>query len=171
MVFSPMPNVAKTCRAEKTVCVSTGLHARRDTYQQETNKAGSLEYTLAILRPCSETTASISISQRNRSNSDSHFNFCSHRPTKPQAHPGHGHAANQKPQSGHLGRDCRVDLSHSALGDSLPGVPGPGRYAAGPADCLLDRAFQQSGACSFLLLLLLPLLMMLPLLLKTVQAL
>lgn len=153
MVSSSMPNVAKACRAGQmlllvTVCVCTGLHARRDTYQQRPDRQGTLEYPLAILKSWSETTASISHFQRNRSNSDSHFNFCSHRPTKPQAHPGHGHAANQEPQSSHLGRDCRVDLSHSALGDSLPGMQGPGRYAAGPADCLLDRAFQQSGACS-----------------------
>lgn len=57
------------------------------------------------------------------------------------------------------------------LGTACQGCQVQVGYAAGPADCLLDRAFQQSGACSFLLLLLLPLLLLMLLLLKTVQAL
>lgn len=32
----------------------------------------------------------------------------------------------RSPRAPIIGRDCRVDLSPSALGDNLPGVPGPG---------------------------------------------
>ena len=62
-------------------------------------------------------------------------------------------------------RHCRVDLSSSALGDKLPGVPGPGLLHR-LADCVRDRAVPAIrrlllAACSCLLLVLL----------KTVEAL
>lgn len=70
----------------------------------------------------------------------------------------------RSPRAAIIGRDCRVDLSHSALGDNLPGVPGPGMLDRLTA-CLTAPASNQAPAPAT------PADAVLLMLLKTVQAL